>query len=184
MADASLPTNGNGTPPLDIPEKLILERVAANADSGTARMLSHALRLSITPIDQEDVDASVGPKDIVKQYKNDRIIERYKKGLDLKTLNDYQVILSKREGCRMLAALGVQGIPENYLNRHLNERTYESTFGRRPTNIPGRGRNKLLFTYGEIVHFYTEYLGNSIPDPLPELPESLLDYANEVDTHL
>ncbi|MEM9768692.1 MAG: hypothetical protein AAF892_12540 [Cyanobacteria bacterium P01_D01_bin.71] len=184
MPDAPLPPEGNGVPPLNVPEELILQRLATNANSGTARLLSYALRLSIMPIDSDDIEASVGPRDIVARYRTGLIIERYKKGLDLKTLNDYKVILSKKEGCRMLIDLGVRDISDNYLNRHLNEKTYDSTFGRDPSSITGRGRNKLLFTYSEIVHFYTEYLNRSVPDPLPNLPESLINYANEVDDYL
>lgn len=174
--------NGNGTPPpLDIAQELILERLERKADSGTARLLSHALRCSLMPTESEDTVPSVGPEDIANQYTVPSVLEKYKKGLDLKTLSDYKVVLSKKDGCRMLTDLGVQDLSENYLNRHLTESSYKSIFGRSPSSVSGRGRNKLLFTYREIVYFYTAILNKPVPEPLPELPESLTDYASEVD---
>ncbi|MEM6836797.1 MAG: hypothetical protein AAF609_08055 [Cyanobacteria bacterium P01_C01_bin.120] len=183
MSDASLPPEAGGIPPLNVPEELILERVKVNAKSAIARLLSHALSLSIIPVDSENIAASVGPKDIVRRYHSPRIVETYGTSLDLKILSDYKIILSKKEGCRMLKELGVQGISDDYLNRHLNEKTYESMFGRDPCSISGRGKNKLLFTYSEIVYFYTDYLDKSVPEPIPDLPKSLVKYASEVEIH-
>jgi len=177
MSNGALPPENTGIPPLNIPEQLILERVRTNPSSRTARILSAALRLSIEAISLEAPEASIGP---------DGIIQRFESKVDLRTLNDYRVILSKQQGCEVLAMLGVRRLEEkmNYLNRYFSRQVYKKLFEREVSSIQGRGNKKLLFTYGEIIYFYSEHLRHNIPEPLPSLPSSLLAYANEVDSYL
>lgn len=177
MSNGALPQELVGIPPLDVPEELILQRVQRNPESRTARVLSAALQLSIEVINPEAPEESIGPSGIVERFGN---------AADLQTLNEYRVILSKKEGCQVLAALGVRRLQDkpNFLNRYLGKDIYESVYGRKVSSIQGKGKNKLLFTYGEIIHFYTVYLGKFVPDPLPSFPRSLLPYADEVDSYL
>lgn len=157
-------------PPLNIPEEKILNLHTKNPNSRTVRALSAALRLSIQGIDPSNPLNSIGP---------DYLASRFKQKLDLNTLNQYQVILSKKEGCKALESLGVLGIGDKYLNRHIDNGTYASIFKRHVSKCRGRGNGKLVFTYGEIIYFFAEVVGRNIPNPLPDFPESLSEYADD-----
>jgi hypothetical protein len=156
--------------PLDSSERLILERFDKNANSLSVRILSSALRISTTKI--IDPSNSQGP-----QY----IVEKFSDKLDLSLLNQYQVILTKSEGCQLLRALGVLGISDKLLNRYIDNTNYNKYFNRDVSRCSGRGNAKLVLTYGEIIYFYTEILCRKITEPLV-FPASLSHLADEGDS--
>lgn len=159
--------------PLNSAEDMILERSRKNPASRSARALASALRISTAEINRKTPSESVGP---------DSLIIRFGEKLDLEILNDYKVILSKKDGCILLRTLGVQGLSDknDYLNRHIDNTKYYKIFNRSVSKCNGKGNARLVLTYGEILHFYTSCLGKRIPESLV-FPESLIDLADEGD---
>jgi hypothetical protein len=131
------------------------QELISNCGSPTiAETLRHALKISATEID--DPLTSKGPSDLVIQF------DRF----DLNQLNQYQVILTKSEGCHLLRELGVLGISDKLLNRYLDNTSYQNCFGRSVSKCNGRGSARLVFTHAEIVHFYKKEMGRSVPGSL------------------
>ncbi len=147
--------------PLQNAEQLILQR-----GNNLAKELAAALRISTNTI--VDPFDSLGANHLIRRFPN----------FELRTLNSHGIILSKKEGCRLIRELGVMGLSDNALNHELTSDSYMQTFNRRASHY--NGTEKLVFTYAEIVYFYTRVMGKIIPDVLT-FPISLVGLANEGD---
>ena len=99
--------------------------------------------------------------------------------MDLDTLNQYKVILSKREACEVLRQLGIFNLGDKFLNRYIDDGAYQNAFRRNVSKCRGRGNGKLVFTYAEIIYFYSKILNKLIPNPMPPFPDSLVALAEE-----
>jgi hypothetical protein len=130
------------------------ELISKCGSNVTMQALEEALRISVTEFN--DPFDSQGPGDLVNRFPQ----------FDLEQLNRYQVILTKTEGCKLLEKLGVIGISNKYLNRYLNNTSYQKCFGRSVSKFNGRGNARLVFTYGEIIYFYKKQIGKCVPNSL------------------
>ena len=150
--------------PLEIAENKILE--LNNSDPNTVKALCNALRLSLRPIDSQNPSQSLSVKDIASQC-----------NLSIDTLNDYQVVLSKKEGCQLIKSLGVGkgSWSDKLLKNYLTEETYHPRFDRTLARL---GSSKFILTYAEIYYFFTQYIGAKTASPLPEFPKSLEAFTN------
>jgi hypothetical protein len=158
--------------PLDYAELNILRLLREDPGSEFARMSAATLELSIFRINSPL--SSLNSTDLAAQL-----------GTDLKDLNGSKIILSKKEGSLLLRELGIRRISNKYLNRYLDNTTYQKMFGREVCKVASTQymkNSKLVFTYGEIVYFYRSYFKKIDNNRLlsdPVLPESLTNYANE-----
>lgn len=132
------------------------------------KALAAAFRVSTNSITRSS--SSFGAKELTHRFNI----------FDLSILNEYKIILSKKEGCQFIKESGVIRLSDNFLNAKINNTTYNKNFQRKVSEYNGKGRAKIVLTYAEIIYFYTQVLGRNVPSILT-FPNSLVSLADEGD---